>query len=242
MCGRYVLKATGQELVTRYDVPGDQAQMFEKPRFNVAPGQFNPVITNDGKNRLELMKWGLIPSWSKEPKMNFSTINARSETLLEKPTYRKPFRTQRCLIPATGFYEWYEPESNVKRPPKTPYYFYLHDGKNKNEETLFSFAGLYDVWRDKEGEELKSYTIVNTAANSLMAKVHPRMPIILPREAEKIWLDPAVKDDETLLKLLQPYSADLMEMYQISTEVNKVNNDSPNLILPVAPTPMQASF
>jgi putative SOS response-associated peptidase YedK len=240
MCGRYTLKATAEDLTQRFDVPIAEANQFEKPRFNVAPGQFNPVITNDGSNHLELMKWGLVPSWSKEPKMAFSTINARSETLLEKPTYRKPFRTQRCLIPATGFYEWHESESNVKRPPKTPYYFYLKDGKE--EDVIFSFAGLYDIWRNKEGEELRSYTLVNTAANSLMERIHPRMPVILPREAEKIWLDPDIKDETTLYQLLTPYSADMMEMYQISTAVNTVSNDNAGLIAPVEPTIIRTLF
>jgi putative SOS response-associated peptidase YedK len=236
MCGRYSLQAKPEDLAQRFNVPLEQTNMWTKPRYNVAPGQFNPVIVNDANNRLEFMKWGLVPSWSKEPKMSFSTINARSETLLDKPTYRKPFRTQRCLVPATGFYEWYEPESNVKRPPKTPYYFHL------KEDTIFTFAGLYDIWRNKEGEELKSYTVVNTAANELMQKIHPRMPVILPKEAEKLWLDPDIKDEATLYKLLSPFSADMMDMYQISTAVNSVSNDNPNLITPVEPVKARTLF
>ena len=176
MCGRYVL-APVEQLAERFDI--QQEPLEFQPRYNVTPSQIMPVVVRNSPNRLVAMQWGLIPAWSKAPRMQFSTINARAETLAKSPVFRGPFKSRRCLVPASGFYEW-----QVQAQGKQPFCIRLSGGE------LFAFAGLYDIWRDDDGNELHSYTIVTTAPNELVAPIHNRMPVILRREDEHAWLDP----------------------------------------------------
>jgi putative SOS response-associated peptidase YedK len=190
-------------------------------RYNVAPGQLMPVVIGNGSNHIELMRWGLVPSWAKDPKIGYRMINARAETVAEKPAFRRSLASRRCLVPATGFFEWQKHGAS-----KTPYYIRLKD------ESLFAFAGLYDVWVDDEGRPLKSYTIITTAPNTLLAPVHDRMPVILPREAEAIWLNTSMRDPVALQRLLAPYDAERMELYPVSTRVNSTAHEGQDLLLP----------
>ena len=161
------------------------------PRFNAAPTQTLPVIVRQSPNHLALMRWGLVPSWAKDASIGSRMINARVETVAEKPAYGRLLRRQRCLVPASGFYEW---KREGRR--RTPFYFHLRD------DAPFAFAGLWDVWTNPEGRgEVHSYTIVTCPANAVVAPVHDRMPVMLEREAEETWLDPDIDDPETLLPL-----------------------------------------
>ncbi len=182
-----------------------------------------PVITHHSPNSIEFMFWGLIPHWAQDTNQRFSTINARVEGIENKPAYRKPFRFQRCLVPATLFYE---PDKSQK--PSIPYLFQLKD------KSLFAMAGLYDVWKDhKDGKEIYSYTIITTQANELVSRVHhPRMPVILKPEDEVDWLNPDIVEPELLLPFLQSYPADLMDSYRVSKAVWYAGEDSEDLIKP----------
>ncbi len=232
MCGRYTLKVNTNQVAMRFDVPATNISAAVDPRYNIAPSQMNPVITANAGNHLELMQWGLVPAWSKEPKSNYSTINARVETLISSPTYRKPLRRQRCLVPATGFYEWQVIGGKAGKAARQPFYFEL--AEDGSEGGIFAFAGLYDVWHGPDGRELKSYTIITTGGNDLVLPVHERMPVILTREAEQRWLDPDLSDPDELLKLLQPYPPALMLGYPVSPAVNSPANDGQDCIAPLA--------
>lgn len=216
MCGRYELQdieglgARFRALSVRLDIP---------PRYNAAPGQLLPVVVRKGaQNSLELMKWGLIPSWSKDPGAGYKTINARAETVMEKSSYRKPLQSTRCLVPVSGFYEWQDTGAG-----KVPYHIYLKD------EPLFALAGLYDTWVDPQGQQLDTYTIITTTANSFMERLHHRMPVILPEEAEDIWLDPTTPVS-MLMSLLAPFEPEKMAAAPASPRVNNTRNDDAGLL------------
>jgi putative SOS response-associated peptidase YedK len=192
----------------------------------------NPVVLAGAEgNQLELMQWGLVPFWSKEAKAAYSTINARVESVVQSPTYRRPFHSQRCLVPASGFYEWQTLGNVTKGEKKQPFYFEL--GGDEPEGALFAFAGLYDIWHGPDGQELKSYTIITTQGNELVGEVHDRMPVILPREVEQRWLDPQLEDSAALMQLLMPYPATLMLGFPVSKAVNSPNSDGRELIAPL---------
>lgn len=218
MCGRYAMVLVGGGALQRRfsldELPGDP-----QPRFNVAPTQTLPVITRNSPNRVEMMRWGLIPSWAKDAAIGSKMINARAETVAEKPAFRRPLRTQRCLVPATGFFEWKRGGDGT-----SPYFIYLPD------EPLFAFAGLYDAWRDPDGQMVKTYTILTTEPNDLMASIHNRMPVILRREDENEWLDPDNTEPEHLLPLLRPYPSGEMAAYPVSRMVNNPRNDAPGVL------------
>ena len=218
MCGRYAIvlvdDGTLQRRFSLEELPDDL-----QPRFNVAPTQTLPVITRNSPNRVEMMRWGLIPSWAKDASIGSKMINARAETVAEKPAFRRPLRTQRCLVPATGFYEWQRDGDS-----KTPHFIHLPD------EPLFAFAGLYDIWRDPDGQTVKTYTILTTEPNALMASIHNRMPVILRREDEDEWLNPDNTEPEHLLPLLRPYSSGKMAAYPVSRMVNSPQNDAPGIL------------
>jgi putative SOS response-associated peptidase YedK len=218
MCGRYTL-TNPQKLSDRFAAQNELDAL--RASWNVAPSQTMPVVTRNSPNRLELMKWGLVPAWSKEPKTKFSTINARVETLSEKPMFRNLVRNRRCIVPASGFYEW-----KREGEKKTPYYFYLKD------TDIFGFAGLYDIWSDGNGGELRTYTVITVPANEVMEPVHDRMPAILSKEAEGYWLDPAFQVPFDLTAMLSPYPANLMQAYPVSDDVNSPRNNVPVLIEP----------
>jgi putative SOS response-associated peptidase YedK len=231
MCGRYALGTSLTELEKRFDLETSQLKLGFEARYNVAPSQLNPVILlgEDGRNYLDVMQWGLIPSWSKEPKAQFSTINARAEGIESKPAYRKPFRSQRCLIPATGFFEWKKAEVPDTRAAKIPYFIHLRNG-DEAHFPIFAMAGLYDIWRGPDGTELKTYTIITTAANELIRPLHERMTVILPHEFEQEWLNPEITQPEKLLAMLQPYPPEKMSLFRVSSQVNSPNNDTPALL------------
>lgn len=197
-----------------------------KPRFNVRPGQMNPVVTSHSPNKISRMFWGLLPHFAKDEHYKYKTINAKAETVAELPTFRKPLRERRCLVPATGFYE--PDKIHYDKPPFPWHYFHLKD------QPLFGFAGLYDLWKDKEtGKEIYSYTIITTVPNEVVGKVHNRMPVILKKEDEETWLNPDIVEPERLLPLLKPYPADKMEEWSVGDEARNPRNDYSELIKPV---------
>jgi putative SOS response-associated peptidase YedK len=224
MCGRYSLTRREAELVERF---GIEQLLLEgeglRPRYNIAPTQMVPVVLDkDGQRVLAEMKWGLIPFWAKDAKKTKPIINARSESIAEKPFFKQAANKRRCLIPADGFYEWKKANKE-----KIPLFIHFPD------KEIFAFAGLWDQWKSPDGEILRSCTIVTTEANEFMAPVHDRMPVIVRPEHEARWLDPEIKDIEKLRDVLEPLSKDALEMYRVSSEVNKPSNDTPELIDPV---------
>ncbi|MFL5758555.1 MAG: SOS response-associated peptidase [Thermomicrobiales bacterium] len=222
MCGRYVLNAP-EDLSERFQL---RQLTINLPRtYNAAPSEMLPAIfPQDGERVAELMQWGLIPRWRKPgEKDNFAPINARAETILEKPMFRNLVARRRCLVPANGFYEWQRREDR-----KQPYFISVTD------DPTFAFAGLYDMHKEDDGGDLiGSYTILTTSANKLMESIHDRMPVILRKEDEEEWLSPEVTDPVAIQHLLQPYPAKEMEAYPISTAVNNVRNDGEELIKPL---------
>lgn len=219
MCGRYSLICT--------DDLGNRFRVFEptincRSRFNVAPSQSMPVVVRRGQTELVMMQWGLVPHWAKDLKGTVRPINARAETLAERPMFRGLLKQNRCLVPASGFYEWKRDGDR-----KTPYYVRLRDAE------LFAFAGLYDVWQDADGVSHPTYTLVTTSANRVMAPIHDRMPVILERTNEERWLAGGPPTSEELPALLGPYPADAMEAYPVSTRVNSPATDDPSLVEPL---------
>lgn len=217
MCGRYACFESEKDLIDRYEALPSEIKRFE-PSYNIVPDSFNPVITRQSPNQVILMKWGLIPHWAKDPKIGRKMINARSETVAEKPAFRGPFAKRRCIVPANGFYEWKKTDKG-----KVPYYITL------KKEKIISMAGIYDIWKDAEGFETISYSILTTAPNSLIEPIHNRMPVILKREDEDMWLDSKTKPQD-LKKLLKSLKSDLFEAYAVSKMVNNPANDSADLI------------
>src|SRR3990170_4558902 len=223
MCGRMTLTTDKDDLQSRFGYTDDSRVLF-KPRYNIAPSQDSPVVTVKEDNRvLIMMRWGLIPFWAKEASIGYKMINAKSETIAEKPSFRKPFKEKRCLVLADGFYEW----TKTDKKNKVPFRFVLKTKKP------FAFAGLWDAWKSPEGEILLSFTIITTTANELMEPIHDRMPVILHEKDESLWLDPEFKDTNKLAALLKPFPSDMMEAYRVSTIVNSPKNDSPDCIRPV---------
>ncbi|MFB2918882.1 SOS response-associated peptidase [Aerosakkonema funiforme] len=219
MCGRFSFTQP-DEIV---------AQLFHlssvpnlSPRYNIAPTQSVPTLlvnSEDKETELKMLRWGLIPSWAKDIKMGAKLINARAETVAEKPAFRSAFKHRRCLVLADGFYEWQEQDGK-----KQPFYFRLEDGKP------FAFAGLWERWEKGEGDAIASCTIVTTEANDVMRPIHDRMPVILDPKDYETWLDPQVQKRETLESLLQPYQSEDMTVYPVSTKVNNARTDSPDCI------------
>lgn len=222
MCGRYSLQKTPSESVVVYQ--GEQSALMG-PRYNVAPTNWMPVIPMSDPGHVYYYRWGLVPHWAKDEKVGFRMINARAETVLEKPAFRTPMRRGRCLVPADGFYEWKRTEAG-----KQPYRITLSD------EEMFYFAGLYDCWQSPEGKAIWTYTIITTEPNELMVDIHDRMPVILPRAQTKRWLNPQ-EQAEMLQPLLVPYPAEAMNAYPVSPAVGNVRNDRPDLIDPYEPPP-----
>ena len=225
MCGRITLSTDKDDLQSRWGFidPSGVLDLI-KPRYNIAPSQNSPTLmVKEDRRVLVMMRWGLVPFWAKEPSIGYKIINAKSETLTEKPSFRKPFKEKRCLVLADGFYEW----EKTDKKNKVPYRFVL-----KNRQP-FAFAGLWDVWKTPEGDTLLSFTIITTRANELMERIHDRMPVILHEKDEAKWLDPEFKDTEKLSSLLQPYPSEQMVAYKVSTIVNSPKNDTPSCIEPV---------
>ncbi|GCE05075.1 SOS response-associated peptidase [Dictyobacter aurantiacus] len=221
MCGRFTLFHNMQDIgrAFRVEVP---ASMQLKPHYNVAPTQDIVTILNkDASPQLELLRWGLIPSWAKEESIGSRMINARAETLAEKPSFKRLLHNRRCLIVADGFYEWMqEPGSKLK----TPMFITLKG------QQLFAFAGLWDSWKNPDGEQIRTCTIITTTPNEVVAPIHNRMPAILTEEGRELWLDESLKDDQALLQQLKAYPAQDMEARPVSRRVNDTRYDSADLI------------
>jgi putative SOS response-associated peptidase YedK len=234
MCGRYRLSRRKQ-LVEQYfaAVSGEDDW---NPRYNVAPSQPVPTIRQDAREpvrRLSTMRWGLIPSWVKDPGIGYRTINARAETVATTPSFREPFKFQRCLIPANGFYEW-----KREGATKQPYCFEVNNGE------LFAFAGLWDRWKSPQGEVVESCTILTTIPNSLLADIHDRMPVILRPDDYELWLDSAFSNTASLSEMLTPFDAGKMRRYPVVPRVNNVLNEDADCAKPVKPeaSPTQAQL
>ena len=220
MCGRFVLENSPEQLMKVYRL----SSLPElSPRYNIAPSQQIAVIRqqNGGDRELVFMQWGLIPSWAKDPTIGYKMINARSETAHEKPSFKQAFRSRRCIIPATGFYEWEKVGKD-----KVPHYIHLHDRE------VMSLAGLWERWKSPGGKELETCTILTTAANSLVKHLHDRMPVILHREEFDLWLNRDIDDVNRLTELFHPYPSDRLQEYVVSKEVNSPSNDYPECIIP----------
>ena len=230
MCGRFTLHHSLEELEERFDAH-PLTLAVATPRYNIAPTQDILVVTQNGARHLQEYHWGLIPSWAKDPAISSKMINARAETLAEKPSFRTALSRRRCLIPADGFYEWQDAAADLptgKKAAKTPMHIRLQGG------ALFAFAGLWDEWHAADGSSLRSCTIITTAPNAVTAPIHDRMPVILRPEDEALWLDPSVKEASALLPLLVPYPADVMEAYAVSRSVNAPMVDDAACITPVS--------
>jgi len=223
MCGRFTLTADTEQLQKTFPQFSFPAQFA--PRFNVAPTQPILAVANDGKNAADFFVWGLIPSWAKDPEIGNRLINARAETLAEKPSFRGSYRYRRCLIFADGFYEW---KAQPGTKTKAPYFIRLASG------LPFAFAGLWGTWDSPDGSQLNSATIITTEPNNLLATLHNRMPVILGNDTYTQWLDTAPQKPEALQPLLKPFSADQMVAHPVSTLVNSPVNDGPELIQPLA--------
>jgi putative SOS response-associated peptidase YedK len=221
MCGRFILTVEPADLEDAYPEFNYPSELTA--RYNIAPTQPVLVVPNDGTNRADYFVWGLIPSWAKDPTIGSRLINARAETLAEKPSFRSAYKYHRCIIFANGFYEWKTvPGSKIK----TPHLIKLKSGKP------FAFAGLWEHWQSPDGSEIKSATIITTTPNELMATIHDRMPVILPQTGFTQWLDPQPVFPVNLKSLLVPYPSNEMESYPVSTKVNSPANDRPELVLP----------
>lgn len=232
MCGRYTFTIKAES--AREDLGLTEMPADYQPRYNVAPTQPVAVVANTGERKAEWMHWGLIPFWAKDPSIGSRLINARAETITEKPAFKNAFNKRRCLVLADGFYEWKKGAGPNGR--SQPYYFKRADGKP------FAFAGLWEFWRDPAGagksenaDEIRSCTIITTEANDLVRGVHDRMPVMLSGDALWTWLgeDPAKSAPEDLLALLRPYPAEVMVAHPVSSLVNRAGLDIPDLVAPV---------
>ncbi len=232
MCGRFVL-VDWYGVEQRFDLPeADLRHISERysemgeapyPRYNIAPTQEVLAVRSDGDaNHAEMMRWGLVPSWAKDPKIGNRMINARSETLSERPSFRAAYKRRRCLIVADSFYEW-----KREGRSRTPIRIMLES------EEPFAFAGLWETWKRPDDSWMLSCTIITTSANELVSEIHDRMPVILDPNVESVWLDPDIDDTIALSELLVPYPSELMTAYEVSRIVNSAANDVPECIAPI---------
>jgi putative SOS response-associated peptidase YedK len=223
MCGRFKLSHRKQIIEEYFDAADWQDDW--NPRYNIAPTQPVPVIRQHPKEpirQISTMRWGLIPHWSNDASSAASTINARSETAATKPAFRDPLKFRRCLIPSDGFYEWKRNGTS-----KQPYCFEVNDGE------LFAFAGLWDGWKNPEGQWVKTCSILTTSPNAVTSAVHDRMPVILPKDHYYAWLDPGMTDVQVVSEFLKPFDPSLMRCYPVSTRINRVENDDVECSRPV---------
>lgn len=224
MCGRFSLGVAPEVLRQHFGLPAAAQERAAVPRYNIAPSQpVLAVVAGSLQREATHFRWGLIPSWSRAPQAGW--INARAETVAEKPSFREAFRRRRCLIPADGFYEWADQGTGKKG--RQPYWFHLLD------RPVFAFAGIWERWRSPEGVEVETCAILNTAANRLMRLFHERMPVILTENDYDLWLDPQVQDPKLLLPLLRPYPAEAMVAYPVSTHVNNPRYEDPACRAPI---------
>ena len=218
MCGRYSFAVEDELIKERFGVSVRSA--IYKARYNCAPSQDLAVITNEEPGVLSFYRWGLIPFWARDPSIGNRMINARAETIHEKPSFKNSFRSRRCLVLSDGFFEW------DRSGKKQPYRFTLQD------KAPFSMAGIWDRWKNPAGDTVDSFSIITTQANSLLEKIHDRMPVILKREDESKWL--GAGDEDGLLELLKPFPSGRMRSYPVSSLVNSPRNDVPGILDPLA--------
>ena len=225
MCGRFTLTCSSKQVAEQFELDETPTLL---PRYNIAPTQESPVVrVLEGSNRreLHLLRWGLIPHWSRDRRIGNRMINARSETVEEKPAFRNPFRTRRCLIPCSGFFEWNQTGSR-----KQPYYIRRHDG------LPLAFAGLWDRWQDHEDGTIETFTILTTEPNELMRPLHNRMPVILRPSDYALWLDPTVREPDVLKPLLVSCRSDELMAFEVDTRINNPAYDDPTCIEPSNPS------
>ncbi|MGE5655557.1 MAG: SOS response-associated peptidase [Actinomycetota bacterium] len=223
MCGRFSLSVSAQTLAKFFRLP--EVPSFER-RYNLTPTQSvaTVVVPQPGCDRqFQWMRWGLIPSWAKDPKIGNRMINARVETVAEKPAFRNALKQRRCLVLADGFYEWQQ-----QGKQKQPYYFQVNQGEP------FAFAGLWETWQSPEDERIVSCTLITTVANDKVQPIHDRMPVILSPESYDAWLDPSLKEPQAVLSLLVPEPVEKMKTYPVSQGVNNPSFDRPDCIQPLA--------
>lgn len=230
MCGRAYSTYTAEELAFRYlNKRSPKLPWFPdlKPNYNLSPTQLAPVVLeNDGERVLELMRWGLVPSWAKSvaDASKYSLINARGEEIDQKRSYKGPFERRRCIVPLSGFYEWVREDVKNKRP------FAIY----RKDKGIMSVAGVWESWKSKDSEEeIRSFSLITIGANSFMEKIHDRMPVILDEENENAWLNPENKDSDALKSLLQPSSSELLGAHEVSKLVNSPKNNRPEVLEPV---------
>lgn len=219
MCGRFTLFATPIEIAERFDVPLTFFDLYEKS-YNIAPSHHILAVINSGlEQRAGLLRWGLIPSWSKDEKIGYKMINARAETIDEKPSFKQAFMKRRCLIIADGFYEW-KRQNDSKQPMRI----------TLRNQQLFAMAGLWEKWQNPDGESIYSCAVITTKANELVSDIHDRMPVILREQDEQIWLSRNIEEVKLLKDVLLPYNATDMNAYPVSSLVNTPKNNSIELI------------
>ena len=225
MCGRSSLTKTEKELEERFNATfysEDLVRYNPLPNYNIAPTHYCPVITASDRCHINIFRWGLIPFWAKEEKIGYRMINARVETLMEKSTHKSALKNRRCLVPLDGFYEWQKEGIN-----KIPYRIQTTD------QELFAVAGLWDKWKSKGGETIYSFTIITTPPNELMASIHNRMPAIMTKEQEELWLDEDIAPPDAIELLHNSYPPSRMRAYRVSDRVGNVRNNDPDLIKPI---------
>lgn len=220
MCGRFTLSTNFETLMDRFEIDAAFEESDYHISYNIAPTQQVVSVINDGmKNRMGYLKWGLVPNWSKDEKIGYKLINARAETLYEIPSFRNAFQKRRCLIIADSFYEW-------KKTPERKIPMRI---KLKSNEP-FAMAGLWESWKSPLGNTIFSCTIITTKANSFMSTIHERMPLIVKPEDEKLWLNPRNSPNSLFTRIIQPYADDLIEAYEVSSDVNSTKNNNSDLI------------
>ncbi|HEY7489410.1 MAG TPA: SOS response-associated peptidase [Streptosporangiaceae bacterium] len=243
MCGRYASTKARQELLDEFQIDLDATEDALEPDYNVAPTKQVPAVIKrapkgsgaegeeaEAVRTLRTLRWGLVPSWAKDLSIGNRMINARLETVHEKPAFRRAFARRRCLLPADGFYEWYElksPGEQPKKPKKQPFFIHPRDGD------MMAMAGLYELWKNPEDEWVWTCTVITTAATDDVGRIHDRMPMIVEPEMWTAWLDPDTNDPETIRGLLRPAMAGRMEAYPVSVTVNNVRNNGPSLVEPL---------
>lgn len=218
MCGRFSFSPLAKIIEDRFDVKVDSANY--KPRYNCAPSQNLAVISNTNSNVLSYYRWGLIPFWAKDKSIGNKLINSKAETITDKPSFKNAFKRKRCLVLSDGFYEW----KKVNPKEKIPYRIKMQD------DSLFAMAGIWDTWKDEAGETIHSFSIITTTPNDLVANIHARMPVILNRKDEKLWL--SNNDPDALVSLLEPFPAKEMTAHAVSKLVNSPMNDTPEVLKP----------
>lgn len=222
MCGRFVRKSGAQEIAREFNVELSEIRFLLEPNYNIAPGNDVAVVVRRDRKVLEGFRWGFIPNWSKDEKIGYRMINARGETISQKPAFKKAFTERRCLIVADGFYEWLK---GGKKPK--PYYFRMKDG------SPMGLAGIYETWRSPKGILVNSCSIITTASNSLMKPIHERMPAIIGRKDHFCWLDNSSFVEKKLSNLIKPFPEEFMEYYPVGTFVNSTLNNSEKCIEPL---------